>query len=80
MEKENSSHEGDWLPSVFDEWLEWRCDDKACAACRHFANDIFEPATEPHMPPEDCTCEGGCKCKYVLVPYPPEDDPAPPPN
>ncbi len=79
MSTESSDSKSEWLHSAFDEWLEWRCDEGACAACRRNANGLFEPATEPKMPPEDCTCEGGCRCRYVLVPHPPKDEAIKPP-
>ena len=72
MSEENPAAENEWLPSVFDEWFEWQCDKEACETCRQFDRGLFEPFTEPEMPPEGCTCRNGCHCRYVSVPYPPK--------
>lgn len=61
-----------WLPSVFNTWDMWICDENACKECRQFDRSMFEPATEPQLPPEGCTCADGCRCRYVQVPYPPK--------
>jgi hypothetical protein len=64
----------EWLSSVFPEWCEWRVAKGACPSCLSREGFLYEPATEEVLPPEDCTCEGGCRSQYFLVPYPPESD------
>ena len=62
----------DWLRSCCSEWFEWTCGEGACEVCRGFEGGQFEPATEPQLPPEGCTCEVMCRSYYALVPYPPK--------
>jgi hypothetical protein len=58
-----------WLPSCFPQWDEWQCDEGACEACREEVG-VYEPGTEPQLPPAHCSCEGGCRSRYISVPYP----------
>lgn len=58
--------------SIFDEWYKWIADEGACPTCRANDGATYEPGTEDHLPPEDCTCVNGCRCHYMSVPNTPE--------
>jgi hypothetical protein len=58
----------EWEFNQFGYWLIWMCGDGACPVCREHMGPKYEPATEPQMPPEGCTCVGGCQSWYERLP------------
>lgn len=57
----------EWNFNAFSFWAVWHCDKDACPVCLAHAGQ-YEPTTEPKLPPEGCTCAGGCKCWYENLP------------
>ena len=47
-----------------------RCQPGACPVCRKYEGQQFEVATEMVLPPDGCSCEGGCRAYYEVLSKP----------